>query len=54
MVLEIEVPTPVGVGVIDGNQSMSSECYVAELQQMRQLEMGRGIPEQPCPNKAET
>ena len=49
--LKLKFPTPAGVGVVNGYQSMSRECYVAELRQMRRLEMGKGISERPCPAK---
>ena len=49
--LKLKFPTPAGVGVVVGNQSMSRECYVAELRHMRRLERGKGITAQPCPAK---
>lgn len=51
--LKLKFPTPAGVGVVDGNQSMSRECYVTELREMRQLDRGKGTPELPCPKKSE-
>ena len=49
--LKLKFPTPAGVGVVDGDQSMSRECYVTELREMRRLEKGKGKPEQVCPKK---
>lgn len=50
--LKLKFPTPAGVGIVTGNQSVSRECYVVELRQMRHLERGKGIFERPCPTKA--
>lgn len=51
--LKLKFPTPNGVGVVERNQSMSRECYIAELRQMRRLEIGKGVAEQPCSKKVE-
>lgn len=47
--LKIKFPTPQGVWAVERNQSVSRECYVAELQEMKWLEKGKGSVDRPCP-----
>lgn len=51
--LKLKFPTPDGVGVVEGNQSMSRECYVAELREMKRLDKGKDSAAQPCPKSVE-
>lgn len=46
--LKLKFLTPDEVGVVKGNQSMSRECYVAELREMKRLEKFKGSTNQPC------
>lgn len=39
--LKMKLPTPHEVGVVEGSQSVSKECYVAELWAMNRLEKGK-------------
>ena len=43
--LKLKFPTRYGVGVVDGNQSTSRECYVVELREIKRLEKNKGKPE---------
>lgn len=40
--LKLKFPTRERVGVVEGNQSMSRVCYIAELREMKRLDKGKG------------